>query len=90
MKTSRILLTSVAVLSAVSISAVLAADSSNTSPIKKWQHLAFETKPSLKDSGTGRQINELGRDGWELVDVTQISEEGSTEKFVYFFKKPLE
>ena len=55
--------------------------------VVQWQHLAMPTESGvLKD--VGRQINQLGDEGWELVDVETIVENGSTKKAVYFFKRP--
>ena len=58
--------------------------------VKKWEHLALsrDAAKGLADGEFSRQINELGMAGWELVDVENFTENGSTTKTVYFFKRP--
>ncbi len=53
-----------------------------------WQHLAL-TQDADEDMNAelSRQINELGNGGWELVDVENFIEEGTTVKTVYYFKR---
>ena len=56
---------------------------------RKWRHLAFTV--DAKDGRTGeaaRQINQIGSDGWELVDVESLTNGGTTTKVVYCFKRP--
>jgi hypothetical protein len=63
----------------------------DTPPAAKvtWQHLALtHDAKKATDQPLGRQINQLGREGWELVDVETIIEQGTTAKTVYFFKRP--
>ena len=72
---------------------VLAQDSSSEQvkpSTKRWQHLALtnvigETPPSELASN----INRVGREGWELVSVGNITESGTTTKTVFYFKRPL-
>jgi hypothetical protein len=45
----------------------------------QWEHLAMPT-----DAGI---LSRLGEEGWELVDVETIVENGTTKKAVYFFKR---
>lgn len=90
MKNQRAFLGTIIIIGVVAVTAVFAAEPARPLESKTWQHLAFETEPNLKGPDTARQINRLGRDGWELVDVTPVSQDGSTEKLIYFFKKPLE
>ncbi len=56
----------------------------------KWQHLAL-THNGPRVSGEGelsRQIEKLGDEGWELVDVSAIVRNGTTEQTVLYFKRP--
>ena len=66
--------------------------SDSVSPIKKqaWEHLAFEHKGhSIQgDPQLARQINQLGDDGWELVDVELITNAGTSSGKIFFFKRP--
>lgn len=89
MKTFRNTLVAIIAFSFAALSVVWAADRSSATPSEGWQHLAMDAGSSTKDSELGKKINELGRDGWELVTVTPVQEQGSTAKFIYFFKKPL-
>lgn len=55
----------------------------------KWEHLAL-TQDVQKDEAkaeVARQINQLGGDGWQLVDVEGIHEDGTTTKTIYYFKR---
>lgn len=53
-----------------------------------WQHLALtQVTADGMSADLSRQINQLGNDGWELVDVENFAEEGTTVKSVYFFKR---
>lgn len=56
-----------------------------------WEHLMVRreaTKP-LSDPEFAATINRLGREGWQMVDVTTIAKEGSTSTLLYYFKRPL-
>jgi hypothetical protein len=57
----------------------------------KWQHLALQHDASKPFStpDLARQINKLGEEGWEMVNVLNFQEEGTTTKTVYYFKRPL-
>ncbi len=68
------------------------ADAPNDRPAAAgWQHLALthEGESISGDPKLSRQINQLGRDGWELVDVTSLTKDGTTTKIVFCFKRPL-
>ena len=53
----------------------------------QWEHLALPHGADLAGD-LSRQINRLGNEGWQLVCVTAIAKEGTTEKTVYYFKRP--
>jgi len=79
---------------AVALVASLWAQNSNArsagAASRTWQHLALQHdgKSVTADPELARKINQLGSDGWELVDVETIVDSGITEKIVFFFKKP--
>ena len=52
-----------------------------------WRHLALSTKDH-DDLQLAQQINELGADGWQLVDVENFVSAGEIVKSVYYFKRP--
>ncbi|MEN8773270.1 MAG: hypothetical protein ABF381_10505 [Akkermansiaceae bacterium] len=58
---------------------------------KKWQHLALSHDARKKFGNTelARNINKLGEEGWEMLNVLNFQEEGTTIKTVYYFKRPL-
>jgi hypothetical protein len=57
---------------------------------KSWQHLALTNLiGQTPNSELARNINKLGRDGWELVSVGNIVESGTTTRTIFYFKKPL-
>ena len=57
--------------------------------VMKWEHLALsrEAAMGLADGEFSRKINTLGMSGWELVDVENFNENGTTTETVYFFKR---
>jgi hypothetical protein len=78
----------------ITVAAGLWAQSANSASVgsspQKWQHLALE-QDGMKivgDADLARKINQLGSDGWELVDVETIVDSGLTKKTVFFFKRP--
>jgi len=58
--------------------------------ITGWQHLAFTyIINETPKAELARNINKLGREGWEMVSVGNIIESGTTVKTVFYFKKPV-
>ena len=58
---------------------------------QQWQHLALnhDAAKAWNDKELAKQINKLGREGWELVSVLNFHKEGTTDSTIYYFKKPL-
>lgn len=56
-----------------------------------WQHLALShpAEKAWNDKELAKQINQLGREGWEMVSVLNFSKDGTTESTIYYFKKPM-
>ena len=54
----------------------------------EWEHLAL-TNDLKQDAAAdvARRINKLGGEGWQLVDVEGVSDNGTTTKTVYYFKR---
>ena len=56
--------------------------------VTRWEHLAmFHDRADLGGDLSG-QIVRLGNEGWQLVCVSPIAKEGTTEKTIYYFKRP--
>jgi hypothetical protein len=55
-----------------------------------WQHLALdhEGKDVTNSPELAQKINNLGDEGWQLVDVESVSEAGTTKKITFYFKRP--
>lgn len=58
----------------------------DTSRPTTWRHLAL-SDAGQSDAELARKINQLGDDGWELVDVETYPEPDAKIKTVYYFKK---
>lgn len=57
---------------------------------KGWQHLALtNTIGATNERDLAKNINNLGKDGWELVSVGHITQSGTTTETIFYFKKPL-
>jgi hypothetical protein len=57
---------------------------------QRWEHLAIEQKGTTitSDRELARKINQIGDQGWELVDVESMSDGDDGEKVIFFFKRP--
>ena len=53
-----------------------------------WEHLAMPHDGNDLGGGLGKQIIRLGDEGWQLVCVTPVNDHGTTEKMIYYFKRP--
>jgi hypothetical protein len=91
---SRILLPAIIIILCTIIAVQVLAQGANrdeTKPqTKSWQHLALTNViGQTPKSELARNINKLGREGWEMVSVGNIVESGTTTKTIFYFKKPL-
>jgi hypothetical protein len=91
---SRILLPGIMIIFCAIIAVQVLAQGANRDerkPLtKSWQHLALTNViGQTPNSELARNINKLGREGWELVSVGNIVESGTTTKTIFYFKKPL-
>jgi hypothetical protein len=73
---------------------LLAEDDVDPAPaavIGQWQHLAFahDASKPWNEREIARQINKIGREGWEMVSVLNFTKDGTTNKTIYYFKKPM-
>jgi len=58
--------------------------------VAQWQHCALtHVTGETPQNELARSINKVGREGWELVSVANVTESGTTAKTVFYFKKPL-
>lgn len=88
MKSKSLILVAVLV-GGLATTGLLAADrATESTSAPGWQHLAMETGRSTSDPTLAGKINKLGRDGWELVTVVPLNEDGTTRNLIYYFKRP--
>ena len=86
-----LIVAAVGVLLAAGLSAQITADRNDRAAHQQnWQHLALQNDGATVtgDPQLARQIDQLGRDGWELVDVEALTVNGNTHQTVFFFKRP--
>jgi hypothetical protein len=53
----------------------------------QWEHLAITHQGAGLGGELSQQINRLGNEGWQLVCVSTVEKDGTTEKTVYYFKR---
>lgn len=55
----------------------------------QWEHLALPRDASkpFAEPDFSRKINQIGDQGWELVNVLNFAREGTTTRTVYYFKR---
>lgn len=49
-----------------------------------------DTREETAKHKRSERLNELGQDGWELVNVQNIQVAGTTRAIDYFLKRPIE
>ena len=55
----------------------------------QWEHAAMTHNDSVVGGAAlSRQINQMGDDGWELVNVSTVVKDGTTAKTIFYFKRP--
>jgi hypothetical protein len=57
-------------------------------PAQPWEHLALTHQAGENQGELAAKINKLGKEGWELVSVTEIDRE-LIRRTTYYFKRPL-
>ncbi len=65
--------------------------------MKKFEYKTLEIDPegkwikriNIESSDLETHLNELGNDGWELVNSIDYAIEGYTQKILLFFKKEI-
>ena len=92
MRTRMLVLCFVMCVCVVIVATALAAEAEKDepkAPIPKWQHLALthQLDGGAPKGALGRQITKLGKEGWELVSVANVSKAGTTTKTVFYLKR---
>ncbi|MHC4401068.1 MAG: hypothetical protein ACYTG0_15435 [Planctomycetota bacterium] len=74
---------------AAELSARNAESGATSGTMARWQHLALshDTKKGVSDQDLNRRIIQLGNEGWELVDIENVTKNGTTITTVFFFKR---
>jgi hypothetical protein len=55
----------------------------------RWEHAAMtHNQSAVGGAELSRQINQMGNEGWELVNVSNVLKDGTTEKTIFYFKRP--
>ena len=57
----------------------------------RWEHLAFtqDLKAGQTHNDIASEIMRLGREGWEMFSVANLTQDGTTTKTIYYFKRRL-
>jgi uncharacterized protein DUF4177 len=70
--------------------------------MQKWEYLMLaerlgggkfkwdDTGKASSDQSVQSRLDEMGRQGWELVHVCSYMSMGSTHSYEFYFKRPLE
>ena len=56
--------------------------------VAQWEHLALTHMGADLGGELSQKITRLGNEGWQLVCVSTIDKDGTTEKMFYYFKRP--
>lgn len=64
------------------------ASATQNEPAAAWEHLALTHDDAGLGGELAAKIVQLGNEGWELVCVVPIAEDGTTVKTRYYFKRP--
>lgn len=68
-----------------------AADSAPASATGRaaWEHLVLEREGNVvaTDRELAEKINQLGREGWEMLAATPVQQDGTTRRLQFYFKR---
>jgi len=55
-----------------------------------WEHLVLEREGNIvsTDRELAGKINKLGDEGWEMVAVSPVQQDGTTKRMQFYFKRP--
>lgn len=89
MSKSLLLTAAIGVILAFSFTTFAQSPAAAPAGVQKWEHLAMtvNTGRGPGDADTSRRIQQLGGEGWELVNVESLTKEGTTTQLIYFFKR---
>lgn len=75
---------------AVNLPATAQPQEQSVSRTTQWEHLALPFKGAdvTRQPALSGQIVKLGAEGWQLVSVSTVVEDGTTVKHVMYFKRP--
>ncbi len=55
----------------------------------QWQFASIKVPVDTPTSELGKQVLKMGRDGWEMITVTNLTKDGTTTHSAFYFKRPL-
>lgn len=55
-----------------------------------WEYKTMSVDAELDDEQIDAQLTPLGKDGWELLSVNPMMDDGSTTFFMYTFRRRAE
>lgn len=55
---------------------------------QRWEYRCVTIDPSEDEPLDERALNALGSDGWMLVSMAHLEDEGKSDRLVYYFMRP--